>query len=894
MTEPLAVGVHAVAASGIGPIVGADLSSARRRLAEQLGCDEVVDPSEDTAIRAWRRIDGTEALVVFEAVGTPGMIEHTMRMAPKNSRILIVGACMEQDHIHPMLGINQQLSLQFVLGYKPRSSRHRSMRSPPNVSTSRRCSLARLASTTSLAHSPNSAIPRRMPRSSSSRDISGALVSYSGVVTDTFPRQHARTQRFTLGEPRNVTVSPDGQRVVFLRSGGGSDPVNALWVLDVESGTERLVADPRALLAEADDASSDLPAAERARRERAREGAGGITSYATDRNATVVAFGLAGRLFAGGLLSGQARELAVDGPVFDPRPDPTARRIAYVSGASLRIGELDGSSFALAGGGGEPDTVSWGSADFVAAEEMGRFRGYWWSPDGTVLAACRVDDSAVDEWVIADPAHPDRPARIVRYPAAGTANVDVTLHLLGLDGSRTPVDWDRDFFPYLAAVDWSDAGLTLLVQARDQQGTMVLQVDTTEAPTRGETTVLSHDYDDAWVELAPGAPARLADGRLVMTADRDGARRLLIGDEAVTPPELQVRSIVSTGGDESVPSVTLCANPIDDATQLHVWRWTDGDLHTITAEAGVHSAVVGGSTTVIRSATLDRPGTTTVAHTATRDIEIASLAETPLLEPNLRLLTVGDRDLAVAVLFPRDVDSDGPPLPVLLDPYGGPHALRVTQASNAYLTSQWFADQGFAVIVADGRGTPGRGSRWERAVHGDLAGPTLDDQIDALHAVAQQLPGLDLGRVAIRGWSFGGYLAALAVLRRPDVFHAAIAGAPVTEWRLYDTHYTERYLGDPADRGDQYDSSSLLPLAAELTRPLLLIHGLADDNVVAAHTLQLSAALLAAGRPHEVLPLAGVTHMTPQEDVAENLLLHQLDFLRRSLPPIPSTPKDPS
>ncbi len=714
-------------------------------------------------------------------------------------------------------------------------------------------------------------------------------------MTDTFPRQHARTQRFTLGEPRNVTVSPDGKRVVFLRSAGGSDPVNALWVLDVESGSERLVADPRSLLAEPDDATADVPAAERARRERSREGAGGITAYATDRETTVVAFALAGRLFAGGLLSGQARELPVDGPVFDPRPDPTARRVAYVSGASLRIGELDGSSHALAGGdGSEPDTVSWGSADFIAAEEMGRFRGYWWSPDGSVLATCRVDDSPVDQWVIADPAHPDQPARTVRYPAAGTANPDVTLHLLGLDGSRTPVDWDRDFFPYLAAVEWTEAGLTLLVQARDQQGTMVLQVDTTEAPTRGETTVLSHDYDDSWVELVAGTPARLADGRLVMTADRDGARRLLVGGEPVTPPELQVRSVVSTRGDESAPIITFCANPVDDATQLHVWQWTDDDVRPLTTTPGVHGAAVGGATTTIRSATLDRPGTTTSVHAASGTHEIASFAETPLLEPNVQLQTVGDRNLAVAVLLPREFDPDGPALPVLLDPYGGPHALRVIQAHNAYLTSQWFADQGFAVIVADGRGTPGRGSEWERAVHGDLAGPTLDDQVDALHAVAEQVPGLDLGRVAIRGWSFGGYLAALAVLQRPDVFHAAIAGAPVTEWRLYDTHYTERYLGDPADRADQYDASSLLPLAGELTRPLLLIHGLADDNVVAAHTLQLSAALLADGRPHEVLPLAGVTHMTPQEEVAENLLLHQLDFLHRSLPPTPSTSKDPS
>jgi dipeptidyl-peptidase 4 len=187
------------------------------------------------------------------------------------------------------------------------------------------------------------------------------------------------------------------------------------------------------------------------------------------------------------------------------------------------------------------------------------------------------------------------------------------------------------------------------------------------------------------------------------------------------------------------------------------------------------------------------------------------------------------------------------------------------------------------VVVADGRGTPGRGPDWDRAVWRDLAGPVLDDQIEALNAAAARHQDLDLSRVAIRGWSFGGFLAALAVLRRPDVFHAAIAGAPVTDWRLYDTHYTERYLGDPGPDPAAYDTSSLLADAPGLSRPLLLIHGLADDNVVAAHTLRLSSALLATGRPHCVLPLSGVTHMASQEEVAENLLLFQVDFLRRCL-----------
>jgi dipeptidyl-peptidase-4 len=218
-------------------------------------------------------------------------------------------------------------------------------------------------------------------------------------------------------------------------------------------------------------------------------------------------------------------------------------------------------------------------------------------------------------------------------------------------------------------------------------------------------------------------------------------------------------------------------------------------------------------------------------------------------------------------------------------PYGGPHKQEVLKSASAFLAPQWFAEQGFAVVIADGRGTPGRGPAWERAVAGDLASGVLEDQVTALHAAADKFADLDTSRVGIRGWSFGGYLSALAVLRRPDVFHAGVAGAPVTDLRLYDTHYTERYLGDPASNAAAYERSSLISDAenATSTRPLLIVHGLADDNVFVAHSLRLSSALLAAGYPHSVLPLSGVTHMTPQEVVAENLLLLQVAFLKSAL-----------
>jgi dipeptidyl-peptidase-4 len=689
-------------------------------------------------------------------------------------------------------------------------------------------------------------------------------------MSDTFPRQYARTRRFTLGEPRTMTVSPDGRRVVFARSRGGNDAVNCLWVLDLYRSAERLVADPHALLGS--NLEAHLPAEERARRERAREAAGGVVTYATDAEVLVAAFALDGRLFVAGLVSAGARELRVPGPVFDPRPDPTARRVAYVLGRTLRIAELDGRSREIAGEADHPD-VSWGTAEFIAAEEMDRSRGYWWAPDGERLAVARVDTSPIRRWWIGDPAQPDTAPTELAYPAAGTDNAVVTLHLVGLDGSRVDVEWDRDAFPYLVEVIWPQAETLLVtVQSRDQRRLEVLAVDT----ATGATKAVFLDGDEAWVELVPGTPGQLADGRLVMAADRDGARRLLVAGTPVTPAGLQVRAVVLAAGDQ----VVFTANSLAEPTEQHVWRWTAaGGPTRLTFVPGVHNAVAGGGTVVVRSAGLGHDGTQTWI---TDGRAIASHAETPLVTPKVALKRLTERRLATAVLVPTGA-PDGVRLPVLLDPYGGPHAQRVQAARAQYLTSQWFADQGFAVVVIDGRGTPGRGHKWERAVHLDLAEPVLEDQVDGLLAAAEDDARLDLSRVAIRGWSFGGYLAALAVLRRPDVFHAAIAGAPVTEWRLYDTHYTERYLGDPAIDAAPYDRTSLLADAGRLERPLLLVHGLADDNVVAAHTLQLSSALLAAGRPHQVLPLSGVTHMTRQEVVAENLLLMQLAFLRSAL-----------
>jgi dipeptidyl-peptidase-4 len=395
----------------------------------------------------------------------------------------------------------------------------------------------------------------------------------------------------------------------------------------------------------------------------------------------------------------------------------------------------------------------------------------------------------------------------------------------------------------------------------------------------GQTTLLRTQRDDAWVELAPGTPARTSAGDLVTVCDRDGSRRLVVGGAAVTPDGLHVGSVSGTDGD----AVYFTATDERDPTEQHLWRYDPGQgLSRCSAEPGVHDGEAAGGTVVVLSRTEAGAAAAVAWRDGTR-AAIASLQAEPLLKPRITWLTVGARELRAALLLPSWY-RPGTRLPVLLSPYGGPAMRRVVRVRGAaFCEDQWFAEQGFAVLVTDGRGTPGRGPRWSKSVFGDALSAPLEDQVDALDAVAVQFPDLDRGRVGIRGWSYGGALSAIAVIRRPDVFHAAVSGAAPHDQRLYDTHWRERFLGLPQQNPEGYDRSSTMTEAASLTRPLLLIHGMADDNVVVAHTLRMSAALLAAGRPHQVLPLSGSTHMPTDADTVSQLLRHELAFLTESL-----------
>jgi dipeptidyl-peptidase-4 len=678
------------------------------------------------------------------------------------------------------------------------------------------------------------------------------------------PAQLVRTRRFTLGVPDRFTISPDGARVLFLRTRAGDDPVACLWSADLATGTEILLADPAELASPPGD---------------------GIGEHAAAAGTGLVAFTLAGELWTVHPDDGRSRRLPAAGPAADPRPDPSGARIGYLSGGAVRVIEADGSRDRPIAAPDGPE-VTFGAAELTGTTAAdGAPRGYWWAPDGGGLLVARTDASAVGLWHIADPADPATAPRPVRYAAVGQANAEVSLWITGLDGTRVQARWDAGAFEYLVGAGWDGHGPYAVVQSRDQRTVVFLGID----PGSGETTLLAEQADDRWVQLVPGLPARTGSGVLLGHADLAGTRHLTADGVPVTPPGLQLGQVLSVDGDEVLFRASR------EPTQAHLWSYRPGaGVEQLTSEPAMHTGARRAGTLVHVTWGTHRPGDrVTVRRPDGPDVDIESTVERPVLAASPIPLVLGPRELRAALFLPSW--HRGGRLPVLADPYGGAAMQRVTAERDWHaLVSQWIAEQGFAVLVADGRGTPGRGPDWERAVYGDLFGPAIDDQVTAVREAARLRPELDLGRVGIRGWSYGGSLAAAAVLARPDVFHAAVAGAGVTDQRLYETHWRERFLGDPGKFPERYAASSLVAQAPRLSRPLLLIHGLVDSNVYPASTLLLSSALLAAGRPHEVLLLPGVGHQAMQSDITENLLMHQVRFLQRHLRASPGEPAGPA
>ena len=523
------------------------------------------------------------------------------------------------------------------------------------------------------------------------------------MTDDSFPRQQARTRRFTLGAPRAYGISPDGQKVLFLRTRSGSDPVTCLWEADAGTGEERVLADPRQFGSD----EENLPPEELARRERVRETASGIVSYATDKDHTLAVFPLSGEVWAirlgeahdesQGEPGARATRLPTRTPAMDPRPDPACRKVAYVHAGTLRVLDLasgadtavtpDADNGTPLGNGAEPGngtarngSVTWGLAEFIAAEEMGRTRGYWWSPDGTRILVQRTDDSSVVRWHIADPANPERKPNVVAYPAAGTPNADVRLFIASVGGEGgglggedgaggrgggsgaggqggentaglTAVAWDRAAFPYLVTASWGDR-LLVVAQTRDQTATRVFD---------GETGAeLRTDTDPQWIDIVPGVPAQLADGTVAWTQMSEDTHRLLIAApealataQPLTPAGLQVRRVLGTDGD------TVYFTASTEPTEIGVYSYSrEAGLREIATEPAVHSATVRAGTTVltrggIETGVEEGGGSVRIMRNGETTARIASHTEKPHLpDSQPRFLSAGPEGIRTAVLFP--------------------------------------------------------------------------------------------------------------------------------------------------------------------------------------------------------------------------------------------------
>ncbi|MGH3660487.1 MAG: prolyl oligopeptidase family serine peptidase [Micromonosporaceae bacterium] len=671
------------------------------------------------------------------------------------------------------------------------------------------------------------------------------------------------------GTPHTITLAQDGSRLFFLRAKDLADPANRLWVLDLETGEERLLTEQH-----------------------------GLDQYAADRACLTAVGTSSGRLIRVSAQRG-VEELSTAGLPRTPRPDPTGARLAYLTQGSLRVIDERGADTLLAGEGGSGDghsqegttgqdgvsggagasgfaadpgrepRVRWGEPDPVATEVFGLRRGYWWAPDGDRILALRVEAG-------------NGRADGLRPPA-------VSLHLLDLDGSWVDVRWDRLTYPHLASVAWDwHNGPLVTVLPRVQHHALVLAVDV----RTGETQVHAELDDPRWVTITPGTPAYLPDGRVVLggelNVDSVDTHCLFADGALLTPPWLHVRRLCGQmPGPSSRPGqgvVDLIVEGSEgEPSEQHVYRLRlasrsgNPEVTRLTPNPGWHRGHAAGDAYVISSQSLDHAGAQVTTYRGERTCQIASHAEAESAPPRPALLRVTDRRLPCGVLYPAD-HVPGRRLPVLVEVVSGPARQGVTAARERWRRQQWRADSGYAVVVIDSRGAIGVSPSFEKLIHRRVWDLTLTDQTEALAVAASKHPDLDLSRVAIRGVGFGGSIAIAGALRYPEVYAAAVAGSPVVDWSRLGAGYAERYLGLPEENPEAYARHDLAAEAAELRRPVLL-HA-SEEGDVAWHTERFAAAVQAAGEP-------AVSHLTriTAGSVAEDVLEAEMRFIAEALRP---------
>ncbi len=692
-------------------------------------------------------------------------------------------------------------------------------------------------------------------------------------------RTLSATRSYNLGAPRVVGLLPDGD-VLFLRTGPRSFTAE-LFELDAATGKVEKLASAADLVA----GDVKLSAAEKALRERKRTALVGIVHVGASDDGSRLLIPLGTDVFVFDRATRKSQSVALGAGYPDtPTLSPDGTRVAFVRDQDLWVADVAGKKPRKLTAHEGP-AITYGAAEFVAQEELDRTAGYWWSPDSQHLIYQRTDETAVETLYVSNPARPSEAPTPFRYPRAGTPNADVKLAIGSVKGGKPVwIEWDRAALPYVRHVQWPRHGApTIVVMNRAQTEARVLAVD---AKT-GKTRTLLTETDPAWVNV-PDGPHYLADGRFLWPTEKSGAWQL--GIHAADGTVVDTISWPGFSGsfavDDETGDLWLFGSP--DAMNVHIGHLAPGakTVETISTTPGQHSIAVAkkGGTRLHVDHNVDGTRTQVAYRRDGSKIgELPSVAEAIPALPNVTLetVTLDGRTHNVAIIRPRDFDP-ARRYPVILQVYAGPGVTIVSSNPRSYFKDQLFADTGFIVVRSDNRGTPGRGRDWERAITRDLITIPLADQSAALQAVAARHPELDLDRVGVVGWSFGGYFAAMAVLLRPDLYKAGIAGAPVTDWRFYDTAYTERYMGLPQENAAAYDATSAVENAARLTRPLMLVHGLTDDNVYVVNTLALAEALLRAGKAVDLITL-GSTHMVVDPAAEAALLTREIEFFRQHL-----------
>jgi|TARA_B110000240_G_scaffold77983_1_gene88893 dipeptidyl-peptidase-4 len=695
--------------------------------------------------------------------------------------------------------------------------------------------------------------------------------------------------------PVQLKFSPDGSRVTYLQ--GKTDDYNRydLWEYNLEDNTNRVLVDSAELFSGPENLSDE----EKARRERQRIFGKGILEYTWSTDGKALLFPLNGDLYYYDLASAKSKKLTnTDAFETDARFSPKGNYVSFIREQNLYALALNsGKEIQLSQDGG--GVIKNGMAEFVAQEEMSRMTGYWWSGDETKIAYTRVDESPVKE-AIRNEIYADEVKLFnQRYPFTGTDNVKIQLGVVKLNNQH--VDWidlGKDEDIYIARAKWLKDSKTLSYQWQNRsQQTLELRFYDSESK---QQKVALTENSDTWINLHFDLVFLKDKKHFVWASERDGFKHLYLYR---TNGQL-VRQI--TSGDWAVDSlkgidekkgIVYFAGRKDTPLESHLYSaplFKKGDSKRITEEGQYHNVVLAkdNKTFIDTSSSVNKPKSA-----ALRKVNgefITWLEEnkldnshplTPYLSnlatPEYGTLKADDGQIMHYRLFKPTNMSAGKKHPVIVNVYGGPHAQRVTnswRSKNLYF--QYMAQQGYVIFQLDNRGSYNRGKKFEDAIYKNLGDVEVSDQIKGVEFL-RTLDYVDAKRIGIYGHSYGGYMALMTMFKAGDYFTAGVSGAPVTDWALYDTHYTERYLGHPDTNAKGYEASAVFPYTDGLKGPLMIYHGMADDNVLFTHATKLFKQLQDSEKQFEMMTYPGSKHSLRGKQVQTHLHQTITNFFNR-------------